>query len=310
MQCLINHYVILLDTKGIIFGHGIVDTINGKVGKAYILRDALTGGLVYKCMVYNCNVYLDTEDHATLHMRLHAAHGAKDMKCIEKDCNYTGSVNKWFDMLRHLKDVHLFNLTKVDTSCFLCGLDFADEKELDEHRDYHYYNKYRCFYCQVTCNTWVRMKAHSKLCNGDKLPCEKKDSRKDEISQTMDLLLDRVEEDLRKEGEMMDVGKREKIALMKSVSVEDKYCLGCPYCHLVFRERNLYSVHIDSHIDNGAFKCILCKDEDETKENKKVWSSWSELKKHYNKNHNTKPSFMCNVCKRKFNHKVNFFIYF
>ncbi len=48
--------------------------------------------------------------------------------------------------------------------CDLCGLTFGDEKEKEDHYNYHYYNKYKCIHCGGIMYTWAHLQTHLKSC--------------------------------------------------------------------------------------------------------------------------------------------------
>ncbi len=75
------------------------------IGKGYgKFEFAATGEQMLRCTIYTCGQVFDTERFAEVHTDLHKHGSMKDLCC--KLCGYKGHVQKWYDMLRHLKQSH------------------------------------------------------------------------------------------------------------------------------------------------------------------------------------------------------------
>ena len=122
--------------------------------------------IVSRCTFLRCGQCFDTRKAALLHNKVHGTFGQENptqLVCFK--CDYKTSLNKWFDIVRHLKFKHNELITSHEYGCYLCGREFESGERLNKHMDFHYSGRYKCVHCGSVLFTWKQVICKSFICD-------------------------------------------------------------------------------------------------------------------------------------------------
>jgi len=134
-------------------------TSNGRLLKSH--EETFHKTIEYKCSQceFTCNWESSLKQH------VEKCHGAKDFEC--EHCDFTCKWKTGFN--KHMRDKHS-DVSKQNTQCTFCGVQFACRRDLKKHiKDHHEKPvEFNCSYCGKSFPKKPNLKIHERIHTGEK----------------------------------------------------------------------------------------------------------------------------------------------